>query len=1092
MARRHALSEVEAQGRNWIMAAKYRAFISYSHTDKRWAEWLHRALESYRVPSAYVGMRNEVGERIEAKLGTFFRDRDELRSGPDLADAIRLALDASENLIVVCSPSAAQSHYVNQEIIEFKRSGRKEKIHGLIVKGEPGVGTAKGEELLECFPLALRFELDEQGNLSNRLAAEVVAADARGGRDGKNRALIKLIAGLLHVDFDGLYQRERKRYRRRAIVASLTAITTVVLLVGFGFTAIERSREATQKERMSETRRLSRESDGALKEDPPRSILLAAAAARLWKDAAEQTPVVAQQALRNALEASGGWGLNGHTPIATGPMSGPATILLNAIGFSSDSRRLITGGADGTIRIWDIGEESIAPSRVLALGEPVRAVALSQLGKHLAGFGTAGKGAFWNLADSSAQAIELLGHTGSVVVARFSPDLHWLATGSGDGTAILWPMAKNSLAPSSPKILNQHAPVVALAFARDEAWVATAGICERWIKDCDGGLTLWDLTETGGSVTGTRILRGVNVTSMDMTEDGHLLATASSDGVLRTWDASSLQAMRSPMSELTVEEPKGSEPVDLNLALAPHGGLIATASPKSGILLRRIRLPSEPPIVLRAPGEESTFALTFSHDGQQLAVGGDKPMLWHLSEGADASAEQIPGFAGLVLGIAFSADGRWLAAGGADAAVRVWDLRQSLSAKAIWSDIATAGKNLDRTAVSRLETFISARHSQRRTGREKAPLGNLQLGNGSAISGDGRRLATVNSAKDCQLWRMGDKGEREVPPVVFKPSCGDTRASTFSPDGRWLAAAGSDGMVHLWKLSNDDQASDYWELTLGLTRPNSSFGFTRASPLVKLAFSPDGRILAMANEQGIVGIADVSNAGPSKRSLLRAHQGEISTLAFSHDSQRLLTSGTDGFSRLWSMLESTSTPRLIREFSGHEGWVHSAALAPDGHWLAAGGGHIKQNGADTVRADSRVLLWDLQDSSRPAIPLVGHRGWVIHAAFSPDGTWLATAGEDGTRLWPVGADHPAESVLLHSGPVSALAFAPDGDWLVTLGSGGTLVWDLNVSELVARAQQVVGRNFAEDEWRRYFPNQRPEAVFPALPNPFPLALHASR
>ena len=92
---------------------KFKAFLSYSHANREWGEWLHKSLETYRVPSSYVVMKNHSGKEIQRTLGRCFRDRDELNSGSDLDGAIREALATSENLVVICSPEAARSKYVN-------------------------------------------------------------------------------------------------------------------------------------------------------------------------------------------------------------------------------------------------------------------------------------------------------------------------------------------------------------------------------------------------------------------------------------------------------------------------------------------------------------------------------------------------------------------------------------------------------------------------------------------------------------------------------------------------------------------------------------------------------------------------------------------------------------------------------------------------------------------------------------------------------------------------------------------------------------------------------------------------------------------
>ena len=115
---------------------KYWAFISYSHTDKRWAKWLHRRLESYRLPAKLVRHAG-AEEPLPRRISPIFRDQDELPTSSDLGEAITRALESSRHLIVICSPRSAKSHWVNEEILTFKRIGRADRIHLFIVEGEP-------------------------------------------------------------------------------------------------------------------------------------------------------------------------------------------------------------------------------------------------------------------------------------------------------------------------------------------------------------------------------------------------------------------------------------------------------------------------------------------------------------------------------------------------------------------------------------------------------------------------------------------------------------------------------------------------------------------------------------------------------------------------------------------------------------------------------------------------------------------------------------------------------------------------------------------------------------------------------------------
>ena len=214
-------------------AGRYRAFISYSHRDARVAGWLHRSLEGYRVPKLLRGSVGEFGT-VPDRLQPIFRDREELASAGALAGRLQQALADSEALLVICSPDAACSRWVNEEILAFKRLGRSDRIYCLIVAGEPNAGDAS-----ECFPPALRYEIEPDGQLGQR-PAEPIAADIRPGMDGKVLVRLKLLAGLLGINLDQLRKREAQRRRRRMlaiIVASLTGMTIALALAGAAWIA---------------------------------------------------------------------------------------------------------------------------------------------------------------------------------------------------------------------------------------------------------------------------------------------------------------------------------------------------------------------------------------------------------------------------------------------------------------------------------------------------------------------------------------------------------------------------------------------------------------------------------------------------------------------------------------------------------------------------------------------------------------------------------------------------------------------------------------------------------------------------------------
>jgi tetratricopeptide (TPR) repeat protein len=215
---------------------RYRAFISYSHKDESWARWLHRALEAYRLPRNLVGNGTLKGE-VPPRIRPVFRDRDDLSSATDLGSTVKQALADSENLVVICSPNAAVSHWVNEEIRHFAGLGRIDRIFCIIVDGEP----AADGSVAACFPTALT----EIGLL------EPLAADVRQWADGKRVALLKLVAGLLGLRLDELRQRDLQRRRKRQAFTAVSVLMAVALAVTTVVSKISERHEREKAEQLA-------------------------------------------------------------------------------------------------------------------------------------------------------------------------------------------------------------------------------------------------------------------------------------------------------------------------------------------------------------------------------------------------------------------------------------------------------------------------------------------------------------------------------------------------------------------------------------------------------------------------------------------------------------------------------------------------------------------------------------------------------------------------------------------------------------------------------------------------------------------------
>ncbi|MBF0530685.1 MAG: TIR domain-containing protein, partial [Deltaproteobacteria bacterium] len=360
-------------------AYKYWAFISYSHQDRQWGEWLHKSLETYSVPRRLVG-RPTIHGPVPQRLFPIFRDREELPSSADLSHNIDDALEKSRSMIVICSPRSAASRWVNQEIIKFKALGHEDRILCLIVDGEPNATDKPESGLLECFPAAVRYRINENGELTDE-RTEPIAADVRPQGDGQLNAKLKMLAGLLGVNFDELKQREKRRRLFRRIEIALMTIFFLCVVAAVWYQGHLQAQENARARYLQLSDLMIQQTKDAI---------------AVRQDAV--ATVYGAHALRYRL-------LAGQEPTETDLLSSlttPGRLLRSlkdakfagGLSLNPDGTTLATGGLDGHVHLWAM--------------------------------------------PGSLSIRTLQGHTAAVFSVSFSPDGRWLASGSQDRTIRLW------------------------------------------------------------------------------------------------------------------------------------------------------------------------------------------------------------------------------------------------------------------------------------------------------------------------------------------------------------------------------------------------------------------------------------------------------------------------------------------------------------------------------------------------------------------------------------------------------------------------------------------------------------------------------
>lgn len=197
------------------MERKNFAFISYNHRDVKWAKWLQKNLEGYKLPT-------EIHNEFEDSrfIRPVFRDQTDLNTGV-LGNVLRDNLEASKYLIVLCSPNSAKSEWVSKEVQSFIEWGRLDCIIPLIVDGQPNCYNPD----LECFPRYLKeyTQSHPEAELLGVSIAEV----------GEQKAFIRVVSKMLGVSFDTLWKRHERERRRRIIVNTTTTLVGLFLLYWF-------------------------------------------------------------------------------------------------------------------------------------------------------------------------------------------------------------------------------------------------------------------------------------------------------------------------------------------------------------------------------------------------------------------------------------------------------------------------------------------------------------------------------------------------------------------------------------------------------------------------------------------------------------------------------------------------------------------------------------------------------------------------------------------------------------------------------------------------------------------------------------------
>lgn len=852
---------------------EYFVFISYSNFDSEWAIKLRKKLERFHLPASFNG-RTDVRENLRK----VFRDRDELSAGPKWDKQVRDALSTTNNLIVICSPNAKKSDSVDKEIKYFRSlcEDNHNFIFPFIVEGTPE----------DCFPPSL--DVSKLGG------------DVKKDR-GFDAAFLKVVAGMLNVDFDELWNRHEREERKRkwiklGIVFTIVFISIIIACI-FGYQN-NILKEKDWKIMESQSRFVSEKASELIENgDSYLASLLALniLPENLDNPSRPYTPE-AEKLLRSAVN------MECYT------LCREASTGVPFFDCNSDGQHVITHSHGDSAKIWNL----ITGQCVQEIqNKPIYKASFSPNQKYIltiVGNGLSDSNSIEESKDifvidthTGKCVKKLKGHSKSVSCAEFYDNKHIVST-AGDGTILIWDIETEKCIKTinTGKFRIIKAPIIGNISKPDTPKTISIGSDgKRLITNYgDNTFEIWDL-QMGiclDSINGHS--EGIN--SIKYSPSEKLIASCGYDNIIKIWDANTYSCKRDLVGHISVVYDIGWNKDNKTIVSASRDSTVRMWNVETGICEKTLKL------------DASVYKVSFIPNSNKIvmALGDGSIRIWNYK--IKETIDIIDSLTRTNSTVYF--DGR---------PYSTWHLYSaaiSPNGQCVIKEYKNDVRVWDIMSKKILFTLKNTYHVKT-----------------VSYSNDGSRIITTtynNGADQCNIKLWDSKNGSLIRTINFENNnkdFSDRLGDAILCDDKVIAIA--DSTIGIWDIQTGimiksipcQKILNYWQMST-------------------VTYSPNNNCVAVITDYGeSVSVFDVGTG--TRMFLLTGHNKCINLVTYDPEENYIITASNDGTIIIWDSKNGKRISQLGENYDG----VNSISFGRNGQYIIAS------------YDDGYIRIWDLKE-----------------------------------------------------------------------------------------------------------------------------------